>query len=175
MAAVSVVALPYASEEPDADLREQLSNLQGLLVLSMLMTEAGDERKILHLASTAVPSLGRSRLWGVHLHDSGWRSMTDGPAPSGDGHADLAAQLAVLGSADPQYGEQVLAVVVPKAGRHPAWSELAGFARDHLASFKVPRRWKLAAELPHNAAGKIQKHLIDASGYEVEERFSACR
>jgi sugar diacid utilization regulator len=95
----AVVALLSSSEEPDANFREQLSNLQGLLVLSMLMTEAGDERKILNLASTAVPSLGRSRLWGVHLHDSGWRSMTDGPAPGGDGQADLTAQLAVLGSA----------------------------------------------------------------------------
>lgn len=99
MPAVRVVALPSSSEEPDANFREQLSNLQGLLVLSMLMTEAGDERKILNLASTAVPSLGRSRLWGVHLHDSGWRSMTDGPAPGGDGQVDLTAQLAVLGSA----------------------------------------------------------------------------
>jgi acyl-CoA synthetase (AMP-forming)/AMP-acid ligase II len=89
-------------------------------------------------------------------------------------HPDV-SEVAVLGSADPQYGEQVLAVVVPTAGRQPAWSELAGFARDHLASFKVPRRWKFAAELPRNAAGKIQKHLIDASGYEVEERFRARR
>jgi fatty-acyl-CoA synthase len=89
-------------------------------------------------------------------------------------HPDV-SEVAVLGSADPKFGEQVLAVVVLKEGRRPAWSELAGFAREHLASFKVPRRWKLADELPRNAAGKIQKYLIDASGYEVEERSSARR
>jgi fatty-acyl-CoA synthase len=87
-------------------------------------------------------------------------------------HPDV-REVAVLGSEDPQFGEQVLAVVVPEAGRQPAWSELAEFAREHLASFKVPRRWKVTPELPRNAAGKIQKHLIDASDYEAEEQFSA--
>ncbi len=40
----------------DTELREQLSNLQGLLMLSMLMIESGDETTILQLAASAVPS-----------------------------------------------------------------------------------------------------------------------
>jgi len=43
---VSTAALQRTSEQ---ELREQLSNLQGLLALSMLMTESGDEAQILHL------------------------------------------------------------------------------------------------------------------------------
>jgi fatty-acyl-CoA synthase len=87
-------------------------------------------------------------------------------------HPDV-RDVAVLASADERYGEQVLAVVVPQPGRQPDWRELGRHARQTLASYKVPRRWKLAAELPRNAAGKVQKHRIDVSGYEVEERVSA--
>ncbi|MGH3671798.1 MAG: hypothetical protein ACRDSH_14365 [Pseudonocardiaceae bacterium] len=59
----------------DPILRDQLSSLQGLLVLSMLMTESGDDRQILHLATTSVPSLGCCHVGGVHLLDSGWQAV----------------------------------------------------------------------------------------------------
>jgi sugar diacid utilization regulator len=54
------------------ELREQLSNLQGLLLLSMLMTESNDEGKIVHLATSSVPSFGNARAVGVYLPDAGW-------------------------------------------------------------------------------------------------------
>lgn len=44
----------------------------------MLMTENGDERHILQLATTAVPSLGRCRLQGAYLLGAGWRMTDDG-------------------------------------------------------------------------------------------------
>jgi sugar diacid utilization regulator len=79
-------------------LREQLSRLQGLLVLSMLMTESGDVGHTLHLATTAVPSLGACRLAGVYLTDGGWQDTVSGAlAPAA--RADLQAQFAVLNSA----------------------------------------------------------------------------
>jgi hypothetical protein len=73
---------PTQGEEQDtgASLRGQLSTLQGLLVLSMRMTETEDEHSILHLATTAVPSLSLCRLQGVHLTEGGWRA-TAGPPP----------------------------------------------------------------------------------------------
>ncbi|MDB5063892.1 MAG: transcriptional regulator, CdaR family [Chloroflexi bacterium] len=91
---------PNPGEEQDtgASLRGQLSNLQGLLVLSMRMTETGDEKRILHLATTAVPSLSLCRLQGVHLTDAGWRATT-GPCERAEVRADLEAQFAVLSSA----------------------------------------------------------------------------
>jgi len=58
---------------PDLALRIQLSRLQGLLALSMVMTESDDEASILQLAATSVPSLGRARLVGVYRLDAGWR------------------------------------------------------------------------------------------------------
>jgi sugar diacid utilization regulator len=84
--------------ETDAELRNQLSNLQALLVLSMLMTERGDEHHIVHLLATSVPSLGPCRLEGVHLIGRGWQGTGDADiAP--EWRADVDTQLAVLGAA----------------------------------------------------------------------------
>jgi sugar diacid utilization regulator len=58
----------------DAELRNQFSNLRALLMLSMLMTESGDEGKILRLAATSMPSFGRCHLIGVYLEVGGWRA-----------------------------------------------------------------------------------------------------
>ncbi len=69
------------SAAPDLVLRDQLSNMQGLLVLSMLMTESGDEQQILHLAGTSVPSFGQCHMGGIYLTDGGWRT----PLPSANG------------------------------------------------------------------------------------------
>ena len=92
------VQLPR-SHAPEEELREQLSSLQGLLVLSMLMTESRDERQILHLASTSVPSLGRCRLEGVYLLGSGWVSLEESNRTKvgSAGLAQVAAQLGLLG------------------------------------------------------------------------------
>lgn len=79
----------------DPLLRDQLSSLQGLLVLSMLMTESGDDRQILHLATTSVPSLGRSHLGGVHLLGRGWHA-TAAPYTDPDVQATVDAQLGSL-------------------------------------------------------------------------------
>jgi len=37
---------------------------------------------------------------------------------------------------------------------------LAGRCREKLASFKVPREFRVVERLPRNAMGKIQKHLL---------------
>jgi sugar diacid utilization regulator len=84
--------------ESDLALREQLSSLQGLLVLSMLMNESGEEHHILRLATTAVPSLGRCRLHGIYALDVGWRA-TEETGLEADVRADIEAQFAVLSSA----------------------------------------------------------------------------
>ncbi len=54
----------------DTGLRDQMSSLRALLFLSMLMAE-GDEDQILHLATTAVPSLAPCHVAGVHV-DGNW-------------------------------------------------------------------------------------------------------
>jgi sugar diacid utilization regulator len=77
----------YTPVDPVA-VRQQLSSIRGLLVLSMVMTRYENEDSIVHLATTAVPSFGRCRLEGVYLDDA-WR---------GDGAPALLPQLAELTS-----------------------------------------------------------------------------
>lgn len=81
----------------DAQLREQLSNLQSLLMLSMLMTESGDEETIVQLAATSVPSFGRSHLVGVYFNERGWRA-TATPFGSVEARVEVEAQLRALGA-----------------------------------------------------------------------------
>jgi sugar diacid utilization regulator len=57
----------------DVALRVQLSRLQALLALSMVMTDSDDEARIIQLATSSVPSLGRAWLVGVYRLEGGWR------------------------------------------------------------------------------------------------------
>jgi DNA-binding PucR family transcriptional regulator len=87
-----------AGADPDPGVRDRLSSMQALLALSMAMSEGGDEQRILHLATTAVPALGRCRLHGVHFTRGGWR-MARGSSTDADVRADLEAQFTVLNGA----------------------------------------------------------------------------
>ena len=65
-----------------------------------------------------------------------------------------------VGVPDPDLGEQVVAVVVPRAGARPTRRGAASPAAERLASFKKPRRVRLRGALPRNALGKVQKNLL---------------
>ena len=94
------MSVPAASSggEDVRVLREQLSSLQALLALSMRMTDTEDERQILRLAGTAVPSLARCRLLGAFLVDDGWQ-LASADAAELELLADVETQLAVVGPA----------------------------------------------------------------------------
>ena len=85
-------------ESADVALRDQLTGLHDLLALSMVMTDCGDERQILDLATTAVPSLGRCRLGGVYLDEGGWTAAS-GPCADPEVRGVVEAQFAVLTTA----------------------------------------------------------------------------
>jgi len=78
------------------ELRAQLSSLQGLLVLAMLMTESGGEQQILRLATSSVGGLARCRLEGVHLNGNGW-CFTAESFRTGGVHRLVERQLETLG------------------------------------------------------------------------------
>ena len=65
--ALDVPATRVAGE--DAALRQHLSDLRGLLALSMLMTSRREEDEIVHVVVTAVPALMKLRALGVRLVD----------------------------------------------------------------------------------------------------------
>ncbi len=71
------------------------------------------------------------------------------------------ADVAVIGIGDPQWGESVLAVVVPADPEAPPDAEeVIAFAREHVAHFKAPRKVEIVEELPRNATGKLLKRVL---------------
>jgi malonyl-CoA/methylmalonyl-CoA synthetase len=70
------------------------------------------------------------------------------------------AQCAVIGAPHPDFGEAVIAVVVPKPGATVAESTLAQAVTERLANYKRPKRIVLVKELPLNAMGKVQKNIL---------------
>jgi acyl-CoA synthetase (AMP-forming)/AMP-acid ligase II len=70
---------------------------------------------------------------------------------------DAVAEVAVVGMPDPRLGEVGTAFVVATPGARLTEDALAEYAREHLANFKVPRRFVIVEALPHNATGKVIK------------------
>ncbi|NGO69700.1 AMP-binding protein [Streptomyces boncukensis] len=80
-----------------------------------------------------------------------------------DAHPDV-LESAVIGVPHPDFGESVVAVVVPAPGRRPGAEELLAFAARDLARFKHPRAVRFLDALPRNVMGKVQKA-------ELRERY----
>lgn len=74
-------------------------------------------------------------------------------------HEDV-AEAGVLGRPDARWGETVVAVVVPVAGRTPRVAAIIRHLRGRIASFKFPTEIRFADSLPRTASGKIQKHEL---------------
>lgn len=65
--------------------------------------------------------------------------------------------VAVIGCADDEWGEIVTAVIIPAPNTNPTVEEIAAHCKQHLASYKLPRKIVFVEEFPRNALGKIQK------------------
>jgi long-chain acyl-CoA synthetase len=72
---------------------------------------------------------------------------------------ELVQEASVVGEQDTEWGQAVVAYLVLKEGHTGREHELLEFGRDQLG-FKRPKRVYLMAELPKNAAGKIQKSAL---------------
>ena len=73
---------------------------------------------------------------------------------------DGVAESAVIGVPHPDFGEGVVAVVVPKPGAAPDATALTAGLKARIANFKVPKHLFIEPELPRNAMGKVQKNLL---------------
>jgi long-chain acyl-CoA synthetase len=68
--------------------------------------------------------------------------------------------VAVVGVEDPQWGQAIVAVVVPVAGIDPDPEELREHVRNHLRGSRTPDRVVFRDELPTNATGKVLRREI---------------
>ncbi len=76
------------------------------------------------------------------------------------GHPDI-LEAAVIAAADDKWGEVGHAYLLPQPGHTvPDADQLIRFCREHLAAYKVPKRFIAVEDFPRTAAGKIQKHLL---------------
>ncbi len=66
----------------------------------------------------------------------------------------------VIGVPDKQYGEEIMACVILKAGEELTAEELKDYIRSHMAKHKTPRYIEFVHEFPMNAAGKIMKYKM---------------
>ncbi len=70
------------------------------------------------------------------------------------------SEVAVVGLPDDKWIEAVTAFVVLRPGLRVDDATLQGFARQHLAAFKLPKRVLFVDHLPRNTAGKLLKREL---------------
>jgi len=63
----------------------------------------------------------------------------------------------VIGVPSKKYGEEVMAWVKLKEGESLSAETLTAFCKGEIATFKIPRYWKIVDEFPMTVTGKIQK------------------
>ncbi|MGE7921607.1 long-chain-fatty-acid--CoA ligase [Viridibacillus arvi] len=70
------------------------------------------------------------------------------------------ADIAIIGTPDPQWGEVVTAVIVQKNGETIDLVELEAYCRKNLSGYKIPRKVLFENELPRNTSGKLMKFQL---------------
>jgi O-succinylbenzoic acid--CoA ligase len=119
----------------------------------------------------------------VPLDSAGWLATGDGGSWGPDGHLrvdgrlsdmiitggenvwpvaveailaahPLVSEVMVAGQPDPEWGQRVVAYVVP-AGSPPTLADLRSLVREQLAAFAAPREVVVVSSLPKTAIGKV--------------------
>jgi fatty-acyl-CoA synthase/long-chain acyl-CoA synthetase len=78
--------------------------------------------------------------------------------------------VAVIGIPSEEWGESVHAVIVARPGTELSEAGVIAFAREHLASYKIPRSVTFVGEIPRNPSGKILKRVLRAPFWSGQAR-----
>jgi fatty-acyl-CoA synthase len=70
------------------------------------------------------------------------------------------ADVQVVGVPDAFFGEELLAVVIPKVGEPPSEQELRDYCRGQISHQKTPRYFQFVDAYPITASGKVQKFVL---------------
>ena len=76
---------------------------------------------------------------------------------------DSVKQAVAVGMANDRLVEVVAVFIELKTGKQGTEHEIMDYCRQHLASFKVPRRVVFVNDWPMSGAGKIQRYVLKES------------
>lgn len=69
-------------------------------------------------------------------------------------------ECAVIGLPDKEYGERVVAYIVPRQGQKIDPLALKAHLKAHLSAFKVPKEFVAVTDLPKSSSGKLLKRTL---------------
>ena len=70
------------------------------------------------------------------------------------------ADVQIVGVPDKYFGEEQLAVVIPKEGEQPTEQELRDYCKGQISHQKVPHYFQFVDSYPLTASGKVQKFVL---------------
>ena len=70
------------------------------------------------------------------------------------------ADVQVVGVPDAFFGEELLAVVIPKQGEQLSERELRTYCKGQISHQKIPRYFQFVTSYPLTGSGKVQKFVL---------------
>jgi fatty-acyl-CoA synthase len=77
------------------------------------------------------------------------------------------ADVQIVGVPDKFFGEEQLAVVIPKEGEPLTEQELRDYCKGQISHQKIPRYFQFVASYPLTASGKVQKFVLRQNAIET--------
>jgi len=77
-------------------------------------------------------------------------------------HPDV-EECVVVGSPDKEWGEKVIAYVIPRSGRQVDEKEMRQFLKSRLSPYKIPKEVYSVEDFPRSPAGKVLKRKLRES------------
>jgi len=131
--------------QPDQESLTAVVDEQGWLRTGDLGSWADDGRLEVHGRADDLIVTGAENVWPTAVE-------------AAIGSMASVREVAVMGRPDPEWGERVVAVVVPvEADRPPSLDEVRDHVRAHLPAYAAPRELVLTDALPRSALGKIRR------------------